>query len=575
MHKLSLLTAVLCATAASTVAQTCATPPPSRTFSNRDEFVGSFYYNIGNHFADITTQRDITITQMRTWNYDQGVGNPPVPNQVGATGVVNVYTCPTTRLGNEAIAPSAPGSPWTLLGTGQLTVVATPGESPIVFNPPMFLPAGTYGLAIEYLATTNGPNPGPLHCLGMSPAPGLPVSDQFLTWSNDGIQAVSWTGGTGGSPNLRVTYTAEASSAHWTKSGDGCYFRPYGFFENFPASLTPPDLANTSQTWIFTGSNYIVVPSTSQFTPSTSPNLAAGPYGSSSSTSWDDALTTPITLPFQFNYPGGSTNDITISSNGCVYLAAVVNNAYEVCGASYGSTAVFRDGPPRIAPYYVDLDPDPIVGGGSLHYDVDPNNQFVRITWNAIPEWQLPAVLGNVNSMQLTITNTGIVDIAFGPLLNTGIANGNNGIWGFTPGLGAMLPPPIDISAAIPYTGGDGEIPPILALDARPVIGTTFNLVTSNVDPITVLNVLTLGTALTPPINLGFLGMPGCSLHHNALLLITGFIGTGGVFTDPFSVPANPGLLNVQLTGQSFPLTPGLNPFGLIASNGVCMRIGN
>jgi hypothetical protein len=89
------------------------------------------------------------------------------------------------------------------------------------------------------------------------------VSDQFLTWSNDGIQGVSWTGGTTASPNLRVQYTPEASSAHWTPYGAGCYFRPYAFYENFPPSATPPDLANTSQTWIFSGTNYIVVPGVS------------------------------------------------------------------------------------------------------------------------------------------------------------------------------------------------------------------------------------------------------------------------------------------------------------------------
>jgi hypothetical protein len=573
MHKLPMLAAVLCATAASTLAQTCATPPAARVFSNRDEFVGSFYYNIGNHFADIATQRDISISQIATWTYDQGVGNPPVPNQVGATGVVNVYTCPNSRTGNEAISPTAPGTPWTLLGSGTILVVATPGDSPITFNPPLFLPAGTYGLAIEYLATTNGPNPGPLHCLGLSPNPGAPVSDQFLTWSNDGIQGVSWTGVATASPNLRVTYTPEASSGHWTNAGVGCYFRPYAFYENFPASATPPDVANTSLAWIFTGNNYIVVPGGNSFVPSTSTSLTSFAYGSSSSANWDDALTTPITLPWPMNYPGGSTSIITISSNGCVYLASVIDNSYEVCGSSYGSIAPFRDEAPRIGAYFMDLDPDPITGSGTMHYDVDPAQTFVRITWAAVREWQLPTVPTAINTMQLTIYQNGNIDVVYGALANTSVANGNNAIVGFTPGLGSTLPPPIDISASLPYTCGDGQIPPILALVTRPVIGTTFNMIVSNIDPTTVIQLMSLGTALNPPIDLGIIGMPGCSLHHNALVLLTNVVA-GGVFTQPFTIPNNPTFLNAQLTAQGFPFTPGFNPFGFVASNAVCMRVG-
>jgi hypothetical protein len=567
MHKLPMLAVALCATAASTLAQTCATAPGPRTSSNRDEFVGSFYYNLGNHFADITTQRNIAISQIATWNYDQGVGNPPVPNQVGATGVVNVYTCPTTRLGNEAISPTASGTPWTLLGSGTIQVVATPGESPIQFNPPLQLAAGTYGLAIEYLPTTNGPNPGPLHCLGLSPNPGVPVSDQFITWSNDGIQQTSWTGGTQDSPNLRVTYTADANSAHWVPAGNGCYFRPYAFYESFPASATSPDVANTSQSWIFTGTNYIVVPGGSSFVPSSSASLTTFAYGSSSSASWDDALSVPITLPWTLSYPGGNTSSITVSSNACVYLASVIDNSYEVCGAAYGSIAPFRDEAPRLAAYFHDLDP---TTGGTIHYDVDPAQTFVRVTWDNVPEWPVPSA---INRMQVTFYQNGNIDLVFGSLANTGVGNGNNALLGFTPGLGSQLPPPIDFSAAMPYTSGDGAIPPILALDARPVIGSTFNMVVTNIDPTTVLQLLSLGTALNPPIDLTFIGMPGCSLHHNALILLTG-VAAGGAFTQPFTVPNNASFLNAQLTAQGFPLTPGLNPFGFVSSNAVCMRIG-
>jgi hypothetical protein len=571
--RLPLLALVALGSTCAVVAQTCATPPASRTFSNRDEFVGSYYYSLDNYFADITTQRNITISQLKTWTYDQNAGAPtPLPSQVGNQAVVNVYTCPGTRLGSETTSPTAPGTPWTLLGSGTLTIVASPADSPVVFTPPLALAAGTYGLAIEFLQPTTGTNPGQPHCLGKSPNPGGTVTDQFISWSNDGIQQNAWTSGTQDSPNLRLVYTPDASSAHWVKSGDGCYFRPYAWYENFPASLTPPDVQNTSMDWIFTGINYVVVPSSAAYVTPTGTSLTATPpaFTSSVSPAWDDALSAVIPLPFTFNYPGGSTTQITISSNGSVYLAAVGNSTYETCGASYGSIAPFRDQPARIAAYYHDLDPS---AGGGIYYEVGPGNAWVRVTWADVPEWP---VLTAINRMQVTLDASGNVTTVYGTLANTGIGNGNNAILGFTPGNGSTLPPAIDISASLPYQSGDGRIPPVLKLSARPVLGTTFNIVTSNVDPATPFELLALGDTLAPfPVSLGFLGMPGCFLLNNFPVLATLVGPPTPDFTSSFTVPPNPVFFNAQLTAQAFPFSLGANPFNLIASNGVCMRVGN
>lgn len=570
MLKLCVLSTALLATTMSAVAQTCATPPAARTFSNRDEFAGDFYYNIGIHFADVTVQRDISISQIRTWTYDQGAGQPVVPTQVGNQGTVNVYTCPVTRIGNETLGP---GGPWTLLGTGTITIVATPGESPINFAPPLLLTAGTYGVAIQYLATTSGTNPGPLHCLGKSPNPGGIVTDQFISWSNDGIQGVAWTGGATASPNLRVVYTPEATSAHWKEVGEGCYFRPYAWYENFPPSASPPDIANTSIQMIFTGTNYVVAPSSATYVVPTSPSLTLSPPAFTSSGAgapWDDAITAPITLPFALNYPGGTTNTITINSNGCFYLGSVASATFSVCGAPYGSIVPFRDEAGRMAAWNCDLD---LFTGGTLHYDVGPSNAYVRITWANVPEWPSASTL---NTIQVTFDPAGNVDYVYGSLGNPTISNGNNALVGFTPGLGSRLPTSsIDISASMPFQSGDGQVPPLLKLDARPVIGTTFNLVTTNLAPGTPFELLALGTVLSPfPVDLGFIGMPGCSVHANIIVLLT-VTGAGPDLSSPFTIPLDPGLFNFQLTAQGFPFALGLNPMNLIATNAVCIRVGN
>ncbi|HEX5052124.1 MAG TPA: hypothetical protein VFZ65_10150, partial [Planctomycetota bacterium] len=559
-------------TTLSGVAQNCTAAPSAQTFSNRVEFASNYYYALGNYLFDLTTQTPITISSMKTWNYDQGIGNPPVPNQVGATGMVKVYTCPTTRVGNETNAPTNPGSPWTLLGTGTVVVALQPAESVITFAPPLSLPVpGSYGVAMEWVPTTSGPNPGPLHCLGVSPNPGTPYTDQFLTMSNDGIQQTSWAGTGQDSPNLRITYLPAANSAIYTQLGEGCYFDPHAFYESFPESPAMPDIANTGQLWLNLGPNYLIVPGAGVIVPPTSTSLTVNPPAASSSGNWDDALSAPIMLPFTFNYPGGSTNMITISSNGSVYLAAVSSSTYQTCGASYGGIVPFRDEPARIAAYYHDLDPS--VSGG-IYYDVDPSMSIVRITFDHIQEWGVAAA---VNTMQVTLDASGQVEIAYGGLSNQ--SAGNNAIAGFTNGYGARLAAPVDLSARINapmgFTTGDGRFPPVLKMDARPVLGTSPNIVTTNVTPGTLIQALAAGdVALPGPLDLGFIGMPGCNLHINVQILFTNIINGSGQFVQPFVIPNTAMLQGQQLVFQAAPLTPGYNSLGLLTSNGLCTRLG-
>jgi len=294
MRQLPRVMVVFLGLAIPAVAQNCTTPPAQRTFSNRDLFGSTNYSTLATYLFDLNAQRNIAISSMSTWMNDQG---QQTPNQVGATTQVDVYTCPTTRIGNESNGPTNPGSPWTLLGSGILTIAANPTESNVVFNPPLNLASGAYGVAVNVLTPTTGPNPGPVHCLSIFPNPGLIVSDQFLTFSNEGIQGTPWSGVGAGAFNLRITYTPDAASAHYVVAGEGCYFRPYAFYENFPESPLMPDLANTSQQWIFLGNNYIVLPGGATYVTPVSPSLTLGPYQASSSATWDDAVSPAQTLP--------------------------------------------------------------------------------------------------------------------------------------------------------------------------------------------------------------------------------------------------------------------------------------
>lgn len=592
MTKFLLPCAILC-TVLPAFAQNCNVAPAARTIATLDPFQASFYggqsvpvpagYTGMGELTDMVLSAPVTITAMTKTTYDQGQGGgtaPPPPNQVGNTTTVNIYTCPTGWGGNQMILPSAPASPWTLRGTATLTIVAWPASSPMVLTSPITLPAGSYGLMLETTPTTTGLNPGPLHSLYSTTT--LVSSDQFITLQNQAHQGQAFVSGLAiGNINLTITYTAAAPSGHSVPFGSGCYFNPQAFYEDRPASTSPVPLANTSMQWFNLGNRYLVTSPTPPLTivPPTSPNLTAGAFGASSSASWDDALTTPITLPFTFNYPSGSTSTITISSNGCIYLAAVTGATFQDCGAMYNVLSVLRDKPARLCPFWCDLDMDlaSTSGGGTLHYEVDPaaTPQWVRISWMNVPEWPTGPT-GTLNTMQLTLHVSGNVDIAYGTLANVSVANLNDAITGWTPGNGANLPAPIaNIAAAIPFQGGDGSVPPILSLSARPVIGTTTSFVTSNLTPGTLFVFLVMGFGHTGAngIDLSSIGMPNCRQYIQPFTSVLLPV-VGGTASAPLGIPNNASYQNVMVFGQSAPITAGLNAAGILTSNGLCVRAG-
>jgi hypothetical protein len=578
MQKVSLALAILGSAVSLAAQSSCGGPAPVQQLSNRADFVASFYYDLGAQIFDLDVQVPISLSGAHTLLFDQGVSG--VPNQVGNTAVVDVYTCPTTRIGNETNAPSNPGSPWTLRGSGTITVVNAGvgnGESPVVFNPPLSIPAGAYGVCLVYRAPSVGTNAGPLHCLGYSlgynPNPAPSVADDFLRISNDAIVGRAWDGVGHDSPNLRLDYLPAANSGHSEAIGEGCYFHPHAFYESFASSGVSPDLANTSQSWGNLGSNYAVASSGASYVAPAGASLTLSPPGSSCSDvlggplAWDDALSTPIVLPFNFPFPGGSTNEITISSNGSIYLASVVDNSFDACSAPYGDIAAFRNGPARISAYSHDLDPS---AGGGIYYEVGPSNAWVRVTFASVQEFGVPSSL---STMQITLSATGDVDVVYGALGNQ--VGGNNAIVGFTPGMGSRLPSAMDLSASLPFHSGEGDLPPVLSMDARPVMGTNPNIVTSSVAPGTLFQFFLAGlSGVVSPVNLAPYGLPDCFQHMTPFMAFLSGIGGNGEFSVGFPIPNVPVAQGLTLYFQCAPLTTGLNAAGLLTTNGLCATIG-
>ncbi|MFM1873528.1 MAG: hypothetical protein RL398_2950, partial [Planctomycetota bacterium] len=409
------------------------------------------------------------------------------------------------------------------------------------------------------------------------------------TGVQDDIANPAWVPGNGflapttGAIGRVLMYTAPAAGfASKSLYGSGCYDRPRMVYENFPFN-SAIDLVNTSQSLIFAGTNYIVIPAGPAYdgvTPAaTGTNLALQTYTSSSSANWDDAsivMTLPATtFPAGFPYPaagGGSVTQITINSNGKIYLGATFDTSFETNGANYASLAPFQGTTgaalPVLAPFNCDL--DPTVGGAIWYEDPSPSGG-VRITWAGVPNWAGGAAPPVNCDMQVELLPSGQVNFAYGPSLGNGGAAANDAIVGFSAGFGEPLSAPVDWSSLNGYVTGDGSIALALDADNRPVLGTTINMTATNIPAGTVIVAVFYGLLkFDPGIPLGGIGMPDCFQFCSTDATLTGIL-PGTTYSRPFAVPSNPAFAGVSILSQSAALAPGVvaNALGAITSNGV------
>ena len=383
-----------------------------------------------------------------------------------------------------------------------------------------------------------------------------------------------------------VTTTALANFAAKTPYGTGCDDRPRMVHEVFPA-LAVPDLMNTSWFMFYiadaNGGTYTIVPGGPAYdgaTPATNGvDLLLGAFTSSSSASWDDGSvvqTLPATFAAGFPFPSAgslTTADITINSNGKLYLGNTTDASFATNGSNYASLAPFAGttgaGLPVLSPFNVDL--DPTVGGNIWYEDPSPNGG-VRITWDNILNWQAaagpPAVL---NSLQIELLPSGQVNIAYGASLGTGGSNNNDAIVGYSAGGGEPISSAVDWSALAGHVSGNGTMPLSLDADARPVIGTTINLVIDNIPAASPLAGLIFSlTKHDPGIDLTASGMPGCFQYVNfdAVQLV---IAPGTSHLSPYPVPNDPTLSGVLIKLQAAAYNPASipNALGATSSNGL------
>jgi hypothetical protein len=336
------------------------------------------------------------------------------------------------------------------------------------------------------------------------------------------------------------------------KVGTGCVAGAISFYEMFPATNTV-DLAGQRIQMVPSNGGYLVQPGTHNYVAPTGIGLGLG----------DDQLAPATTLPWTFNYSGGSTNQIRICSNGFVYLNGTATSASFV-----PTSADLVSGTSRVAGLWMDLLPDSSTNTNNVFYTVDNANGRVLITWRNVPEFGAPT---NICTFQIVLNQSGVIDMVWVTANNIG--GGHAALTGFSPGQGNRDPGSIDLSTSLPFITAPDSNP--LAQDAtRPVLGATVSLTVSSIRAGSLGGVELFGAPLSTPIDLGVIGMPTCQLHVSPIYLTVPFNASGSSATLPLTIPSSPAVLGAVLSVQAATVTPGINQLGVLSSNMATMFVG-
>lgn len=362
------------------------------------------------------------------------------------------------------------------------------------------------------------------------------------------------------SPVVRLGYTPDPNGASSKTYGVGCYTKSRTFYEQFAGSAN--DLGGKTVSLAMSGGAY---------SGSTAPGASVVAPVSPALTLGDDVVSTAIALPFTFDYPGGSTTQVFVDSNGSVLLSGTAASSIGGSAAAFVASTVAR-----LSPSMQDLDPS-VVGGVFAEADpANPTSVFL-ITWQGVPCFNTVSS-GLTSTFQVALIDNGSndsVEFRYGTLTNDSSSNGGVAVTGFTTGVGAIDVGGVDLTAGPFSASAVDQLALALSVAPRPILGSSINFTTSNIPLSGISLVLISAGQLLPGFDLGIIGMPGCNANI-VLPEFQSFLNIGGPsFVMPASVPNDPLLLGVSVYAQAGALDPTANAFGAVASNGVALKIGS
>ncbi len=455
-----------------------------------------------------------------------------------ASGVpvgLDVWVTPNGWSGNETNQGI-----WTLAARDNGTVVSAGPGAPTTFTfaNPIILTPGTYGLSLDSSGATS-------HRYSSATAP-ISYSDANIMLNLGAIQATPFASGLLNPRhwNGSICYSVGSGFATAVSYGTGCGAGdPSSFYEVFTASGF--DLSNTGFTMNGAGATYLVTTGATPIVTPVGTNLVLG-----------DDVTVPVALPWSFPAQAGATNSIWLCSNGFIsFETTTIQDLSE-------SVVELLSGTNRLCPMWDDLNP---AAGGTVHAEqdaVDPT-QF-HVTFTGVPEFSV----GGSNSFQITLHQGGVIEVKYGA------CSVADCLVGYSRGGGVSDPGATDLSAMTAFVLGDDRRALGMRSVARPVIGTTATTQTTSIPPSGLAGVVFYGiNPIVPGFDLTVLNMPGCFLHVSSDASAP-FTVSGTTVNHSLAIPNVPALAGARLHQQSAIVAPGINPFGVVTSNGMTWTLG-
>lgn len=399
---------------------------------------------------------------------------------------------------------------------------------------------------------------GQLH--GGGSACGLNNSDWYGKFSR------SWTGGGTNATRLSNWLDPLSSPAQTLNTlvpvlasavpfGQGCYLTRGTFAQIFVPNAF--DLGGTVSSTV--GVSF--VPITNGYTVQSGPDAWFTPTSTNLGLA-DDAVAT-LTLPFAFAFPGGSTTAVGMSSNGFLWL----NGTSTDPDLSPSSTELAQ-GPARFAPFWMNLNP---AAGGTCHFDVDPTNTEAYFTWDNVPGFTAGPP-GPGNSFQLVLRADQSAEFRYRQMPNQLLVT----VLGWSRGA-QLIPPLIDVSAAMPFNVTVDQNALGFVPVNRPILGTTQTINITNIpNPLGSIGLAMMGTAaIVPGLNLAIIGAPDCFLNSTADVIQPIFPLLGATHPWTLPIPNSAALSGTHVYCQGALLVPpGTNAFGALTANSVNLTIG-
>jgi hypothetical protein len=510
-------------------------------------------------FMNMTVTNPITV---------QGLSFPSY-TPVGQSITVDFYTTNTgltTYVGNETIVGN-----WTLRASATSAITSAPTTPNVCFGAGVQLNPGTFGVAVVVRNANNlFSNLGPqtISNADLSVTVGAVSAQAFTTApSAYGTDTFHFNGTIFYAPGL-VT----SSCATRTSVGTGCNNVSGSFYQrwNTNAAMSAA-LTNRNLSLVNTGAGYVLAQGSSPFVP---PSATATALPASNN---GEAI---IPLPSPLSYPGGSTTQLVVNTDGHISTATnlpfpginynfmpyvegfldAINPIWAVCWHNFNTTEL---------------------NSGLIKWEVV--NNVCYVTWDNVESLPGTAAAQTANPCRFQAQfdlNTGNVNYVYQAMTTIGGSQSyDDTIVGWSPGGVSPNLGPVDVTTLttllLPATETLGLK---VTATAAPVLGNTIDFVTTNTTNVGIgVNYLSVVPLPGPGIDLGILGAPGCSAHVDINA------GVGNLISNvpglpPLNVtlplPNNPALAGFVVASQSVWLDGAANALGLLTSNGATVTLG-